>query len=434
MDDIFKDATDSESESSEQNLGQSTAKLQKINIQKCNTYRCKKCHPNSPILTKAEIKEINERIKRRAKPRQLKYCSKHCEQCKAFIQRANYYIEQEIIEYCISSNKENDSKNQENKQPIETNQIKEQNNKSNLSLADNNISISENFNLIQIKADGNCLYRAVLECLELDQNDHPTLREFTARLIQERNWNPDQLTAFNVDSGKELADKIRQNCSFSGEEALIPIAEYLNITVAIYMKDRGKTWIKLNNKEENETIYLEFTQGKYADKDHEGHYNTLQPYRQHPSNAKLKAKKILKEMKDNKLEKTLKQNNPKINNNNSNKINILIWNTQGLNNYTKRLYLTNLLYEHNIHIALLQETHYQTNEKMYIKGYKIFRSDGQNHRKGVATLLATNLQCDKYSIYKDEFGRFLKTKIKTQEGKETTIANIYIEPTMREHI
>ena len=37
MDDIFKDATDSESESSEQNLGQSTAKLQKINIQKCNT-------------------------------------------------------------------------------------------------------------------------------------------------------------------------------------------------------------------------------------------------------------------------------------------------------------------------------------------------------------------------------------------------------------
>ena len=122
------------------------------------------------------------------------------------------------------------------------------------------------------------------------------------------------------------------------------------------MKDRGKTWIKLNNKEENETIYLEFTQGKYADKDLEGHYNTFQPCRQHPSNAKLKAKKILKEMKDNKLEKTLKQNNPKINNNNSNKINILIWNTQGLNNYTKRLYLTNLLYEHNIHIALLQET------------------------------------------------------------------------------
>ena len=71
------------------------------------------------------------------------------------MQRANYYIEQEIIDYCISSNKENDSKNQENKQPIETNQIKEQNNKSNISLADNN--------LIKIKADGNCLYRAVFE-------------------------------------------------------------------------------------------------------------------------------------------------------------------------------------------------------------------------------------------------------------------------------
>ena len=64
-------------------------------------------------------------------------------------------------------------------------------------------------------------------------------------------------------------------------------------------------------------------------------------------------------MKDNKLEKTIKQNNPEINSNNSNKINLPIWNTQGLNNYTKRLYLTNLLYENNIHIALLHETHYQ---------------------------------------------------------------------------
>ena len=61
--------------------------------------------------------KINERIKKRAKPRKLKYCSKHCEQWKAFMQRANYYIEQEIIEYCKTSNKENDTKNQENKQP-----------------------------------------------------------------------------------------------------------------------------------------------------------------------------------------------------------------------------------------------------------------------------------------------------------------------------
>ena len=37
------------------------------------------------------------------------------------------------------------------------------------------------------------------------------------------------------------------------------------------MKDRGQTWIKINDKDENETIYLEFTQGKYADKDLEGH-------------------------------------------------------------------------------------------------------------------------------------------------------------------
>ena len=71
---------------------------------------------------------------------------------------------------------------------------------------------------------------------------------------------------------------------------------------------------------------------------------------------------------------------------------------------------------------------------MYIKGFKIFRSDGHNHRKGVANLISTNLICDKYITFKDDEGRFLKTKIKTSEGKETTIGNIYTEPTMKEHI
>ena len=54
---------------------------------------------------------------------------------------------------------------------------------------------------------------------------------------------------------------------------------------------------------------------------------------------------------------------------------------------------------------------------MYIKGFKIFQSDGHNHRKEVPALIATNLISDKYITFKDEEGRFLKTKIKTQEGK-----------------
>ena len=86
--------------------------------------------------------------------------------------------------------------------------------------------------------------------------------------------------------------------------------------------------------------------------------------------------------------------------------------------YQKITPKTNLLYEENIHIAFLQETHYETKEKMYIKGFKIFRSDGHNHRKGVATLISTNLICNKYITFKDGEGRFLKIKIKTPEGKE----------------
>jgi len=122
------------------------------------------------------------------------------------------------------------------------------------------------------------------------------------------------------------------------------------------------------------------------------------------------------------------------NNNLNNKINILIWNIQSIRNYTKKIFLTQLLYDKDIHIALIQETFLIQDEKLYIKGYLIFRSDGTNHRKGVLVLISTALICDKYTIYKDKSGRFIKIKLKTQENKQITISNIYTEPDMKNHI
>ena len=428
------ETSESDSEISGKTQGPIENNLPKGKRIKCNTYRCRKCNPLSPKLTKEEIKIIQERNKNRTKPRQLKYCTNNCKICNIYIQKANYYIEQEILEYCIKQNEIKDNKQREQKESESQPEDKNEKYIKQTILDDNNLSIKDNFNLIKIRGDGNCLYRAILESLEINQKYHTTLRELAAKITEHRNWNIDQLTAYKVDSPKELADKIREPNSFSGEEAIISLAEYLKLTISIYMNDRGKTWIRLNAKQENEKIYLEFNQGKYADKDLEGHYNTLLPKVERATKAKEILNKYIAENETKQIEATNKKNHPNSNKNNINKIKILIWNTQGLNNYTKRLYLINLLYEEDIHIALLQETHLTNKEKMYIKGYKIFRSDGINHRKGVATLISTTLICDKYKIYEDDHGRFLKTKLKTPEGKETTISNIYTEPTMKEHI
>ena len=71
-------------------------------------------------------------------------------------------------------------------------------------------------------------------------------------------------------------------------------------------------------------------------------------------------------------------------------------------------------------------------DKWYIKGYKIYRSNAPEHRKGVAILCSTELICQTYITYKDNLGRFIKIKIKTNNEKEYTIA-WDIESTMEQH-
>ena len=72
-------------------------------------------------------------------------------------------------------------------------------------------------------------------------------------------------------------------------------------------------------------------------------------------------------------------------------------------------------------------------DKWFIKGYKIYRSNASEHRKGVAILVSTELLCQTYIVYKDNLGRFLKIKIKADNGKEYTIECAYVEPTMEHH-
>ena len=399
----------------------------------CNVLRCKKCHPNQPKLTKKEIERIKELNNKRTKPRALKYCQKECKSCKNYCERANYYIEQEILKYYLkgmpNTNQENNNQEIGDKEP---NQELPGNEEEQIELADHNKEIDVYFDLIKINGNGNCLFKSILESLNIEQAKHKILREIAAKSIEERKWDQNVLEGLKINSPKELADKVRQEDSFVGETAISSLAEKLGITIAIYLKDTTQKWIKENDVEGQDIIYLEYCQGKYANLDLEGHYNSLKPKIQYKLKSKEKIIELIEETNKEIIGRNILKN-INVQQITNNKIKILLWNIQSIRNYTKRLFLTQLLVEEDIHIALLQETFLTQEDKIFIKGYRIYRSNGNTHRKGVAVLISENLLCDKYITYKDSQGRFLKIKLKTPEDRHITISNIYIEPDMKNH-
>ena len=240
----------------------------------CNVTRWKLCHHNQTKLNKQEIEAIKQRNSHRSKPRALKYCDKHCIACTEFCSRANYYIEQEILKYYLT-----EPKNQK-EEKINSDNENDKDEKNNISapseLADNNKPTQNYFDTVKIEGDGNCLFKAILEALNINQSKHKTLREYTAKAIETKEWDQGVLEAIGIRNPHELADKVRTPNTFVGETAISPLAEKLQITVAIYLKDTTKQWIKENDTGQHET-YLEYIQGKYANLDIEGHYNTLKP-------------------------------------------------------------------------------------------------------------------------------------------------------------
>ena len=81
-----------------------------------------------------------------------------------------------------------------------------------------------------------------------------------------------------------------------------------------------------------------------------------------------------------------------------------------------------------IHIALIQETMLKDNDKMYINGYRIYRSNSE-FRRGTAILISNTINVQTYIVMKSQEGRYLKVKIKNEKtDTELTISNIYLEP------
>ena len=94
---------------------------------------------------------------------------------------------------------------------------------------------------------------------------------------------------------------------------------------------------------------------------------------------------------------------------------VMIWNADSIANYTKRSFFIEqlyTLYTNNIQICLLQETILKKEDKFYIKGFKIYRADNEERRKGVSNLISNQLKSLNQTILKDDInGRYIQVKI-----------------------
>ena len=195
-----------------------------------------------------------------------------------------------------------------------------------------------------------------------------------------------------------------------------PPTQYKNYDQWYFIYDQSKS-------KASSVLLLHYKESEDNTKDQTQHYSGYDI-----SKLKLNQNKIKTAI----LEEIIKQkekheNNEQINQK-ENEINILVWNANSLKDYTKKLFLIETILVNKIHIALIQETMLKDKDKMYIKGYRIYRSNSE-FRRGTVIIVSNMINAQTYIVMKSQEGRYPKMKIKNEEANiELTVSNIYLEP------
>lgn len=98
------------------------------------------------------------------------------------------------------------------------------------------------------------------------------------------------------------------------------------------------------------------------------------------------------------------------------------WNAQSI--LSNKLLLTQFLYEHNIHVAIISETWLTPIKHFNIRGYKIERHDIGNKHNGVAILIRNNINYRKIITYSDNSLQNICVRI-TVNNTEISIVSFY---------
>ena len=104
-------------------------------------------------------------------------------------------------------------------------------------------------------------------------------------------------------------------------------------------------------------------------------------------------------------------------------LNLLQWNGEGISR--KKLSLTERLYEEDIDIACIQETHLTENLRFTVRGYQTYRLDRENrHKGGVLVLVRNNIPATQIKVDTDNQSEITGVEISLGE-KQIRLYNVY---------
>ena len=344
-----------------------------------------KCNGNIPKISTEKLEEIKKLNKIKKKIIPLKHCGFDCNYCKKtipytnkFIMNLNKEIKEQKIEKQIQLNKINKNIGQklENNNHKEIGQILEKNYQSDNKKIKEQIqhqnikSINRyDFKINKVKGEGNCLLKAILKSVGLEESHHKNFSEALINICKETNFDDLILNDYGFNNKEKLIEYVRTERNNLGIDTLSLILEKYNICFYIWHDNKinGEKWIIINKKkEENQpTIFLNYKDYKDKFPDNleiaeiNARYDALISEKYQNENTK----NILKQLIDNSIEKR------KITPENKTEVKILIWNVNSIRDFTVKSFFIQTLYENNIDIAMLQETMLKQDDKFYIKKF-----------------------------------------------------------------
>ena len=347
----------------------------------CNIKSCKTC--NEEYVSKP--KGDNYRITNKRAKLVLKHCQNNCKYCDRIMTKVN---ECSIWDEILKPKQQEDSRS---------------------------IIKRNEYEMIKVKGDGNCFYRSILAANSIPEERHFELRQRTADILENLNFDEAAIEELNINSKDEYIYNAKKNGPYINSFEIYALANFLQINVIINMEDEKyannpQITINGNNQDNENKIYLSYISGN----NNEGHYNAL--IKQGNKSIKEKILNFIKLPTPTQLSE----------------IKTLVWNCRGLSDFYKRQFLLDYMKANNIYIAAIQETHFKKEEEIYTKGFRIYRANNYSvKRKGVAFLIDNRLKAKIIKLEEDQNnGRYLKIKITSLITKESIcLSTVYLEPT-----
>lgn len=399
----------------------------------CNILNCINCHGSSArefIKLRKENKlknQIYPSIRKRRAPRN-KYCkSGECAFCNKIIERF------EDILWTIAASQPTQTQIAEEEAPEDINFNEHTNQVENLGSKKSHPAENElnEFTEISTPKDGNCFFHALLALDSFNNIDHKQLRLKTVEWLKALNLKNEQISEDGLESVEEYLEKMMKDGCYANSLEATAIALANNIKIKIFMADKRyadpshkefmqNRWITVqpnNNIQTSKTLHLKLLQGHSRGV---GHYTALVP------NSDIIREKDMMDIIEEKIPS--EDTEEKL-------IKVAIFNIRSLRSITKKNFLSHILYDNEIKIALIQETWLDENSQWYQKGYRIYRANNPNNRKGVAVLISNDIKLKAKRIQHDPDGRFLKVTLQKEDSTYIkTIGCAYLEPSNQENI